>query len=279
MTKKLGFAATLCAVVAACGNNSGGNAAASRTFTYGSATTASAEQLSALDVSRVVTQKTSPDASSAVGLVDVSGTTSALLGSSVGYLSGSSAQQQALAYGTSVAKRELITPSSGAFDNPACVTSTSTSVTLSGCTITINENSATAKVNADGNLKVSGDTLTWDVTIKVSFTETSSITGSASYHDSGTLTVTSTTVKGSMLAELDITATANGQTQSFGVDESLNLDVTYDPNCPTGVTGGTLEAKRVFTARPSSYTATNLPDRGAKVTWTGCGTGMFALSQ
>jgi hypothetical protein len=62
------------------------------------------------------------------------------------------------------------------------------------------------------------------------------------------------------------------------VSEQLLLTgVTYD-KVNACVTGGTLEAKRVWVKRPSGESATSLPSKGAKVTWQSCGTGSIAFS-
>jgi hypothetical protein len=59
---------------------------------------------------------------------------------------------------------------------------------------------------------------------------------------------------------------------SAAFDESLAFDVTRSSNCSSGVTGGTLEARRVWVSRPTGVPASQPPDEAARLEWTGCGT-------
>jgi hypothetical protein len=77
-------------------------------------------------------------------------------------------------------------------------------------------------------------------------------------------------------AELPAGAEDSPEVQA-ALDESLAFDVTRSSNCASGVTGGTLEARRVWVARPAGVPASQLPDEAARVEWTGCGTATLRL--
>jgi hypothetical protein len=283
MTTRLGIAAALCMLTAACGGNSGsgGNAAASKTFTYAAPTQSDGTaSLVSAQLSGTLGSTSSPTADSAQGVANFSGVTSILLGSSGAALAPSS-PQRALVSAKASAARALTSPGS-AFDNPSCATVTATSVSMKDCTITITttdtSGTTTETFHVDGTLSVTdaNQTVTWDLTVSFNMSASaSSMTLRA--HEDGTLTVTATTIKGKMLSEMSVSENANGFSASFGVDESLDIDLTYTATPPC-VTGGTLEAKRVWTQRPAGYTTAQLPDKGAKVTWTGCGQGTIAFS-
>jgi hypothetical protein len=291
--------AVLCAAVAACGGSgSGGNAAVSREFNYGQASTADSSQASAVQSSLTSTLalQGSPDAQNAQGVAEFSGVTTALLGSPVEGLSltgtSGSVGQRALTR----ARSAFLSTSDledVAFDE-ACVVSTSTSVTLNNCTVNINETddgtTITGTITANGSVTLTNanQTLTWDVTVSASVNVSGSDgsgsgSGGGSYHAAGTLTVTAPagdadgTVVGEMTAELGFHASSGNQSLSIGVHESLALDLTYQSEC---VTGGTLEAKRVWTDWSVPGESTRPSDKAALVTFTegGCNTATVQLS-
>jgi len=285
MTKRIAVAVASCLALA-CGGDSG-NAAAGKTFTYGTPVAATSYQSSAVDaqVSGALALKSAPDATSAQNLASVSDLTAALLGySALGSATASPTQQRLLAIGARAASSQLTT---GAFDIPACVTTTVSSITMKGCTITVTDTylGMTSKEQVDGSLTFdqAKGTLTWSVTVVDVTTYSYQGQGgsiSMSAHESGTLTVTDTTIKGQMLAELSMSGGSSAGSASLGVAEAVNVDITYADAavCSSRVTLGTVEAKRVWTDRGGA-SATLLPDKAAKATWTGCGLGTIAFSQ
>ena len=282
MTTRIGLALALGAALAACGGGNHGNAAAGKTFTYDAPVTATGSEASAIDASVTSAQglASSPDESAAQSFADFSAVTSALLGGDpVGLPTAVSPGADART-ALFVARRAGVAATSGSFQNPGCVTKTLTSVTLSGCKVVATEaDGTTLTVTADGSLAAALDTLTWDLTVGVGLSGSpQGLVVNGSVHDSGKVTVTSTTAIGAMRREVNVTASASGQSASLGMDESLDFDVTHDPalHC---VTGGTLEAKRVWTQRPQGASTAQLQDRGAKVTWTGCGIATVAFSK
>jgi len=289
MAKRTGIVSLLCLAVAACGGNDG-NAAASRQFTYGTPGAATSVQTAALQssLSSMALLQSAPDASTAVSFTEFSGVTYDLFGDSGLSFAAVAATKTALAKAQNAA---LLSPTDygTGFDDPACVTVTSTSVQLSGCTITLKDSLGTpiGTVKADGSVTLSNSnqTLAWDLKLSVHLTFAGSGGGSGdgSFHSAGNVTVQAPTdaapgtVKGSMTSEVSVSASGGGQSESMRVDESLDINVTYENIPTTCVIGGTVEAKRVF-ADWSIPNMSRPADKGVKVTWTGCGTGEIAFS-
>jgi len=261
----LGFALLL----AGCGGSSTPreNAAASTTFAYGAQQAATSDQAGAMGatVESIDAFKTSPGTGSGLGAADGASVTGALLeGGSIASFSPS-------AVGAT---------SGAAFDDPACAAVTSGKVTFTGCRVTISQasggssTSGSVTVNGDVSLSADRQTLTWDLTYGVALTMsgTNAVTMSGTMHSAGNVASTATTAVGTVGSEVSLTVSAGGQTLSAALDESLTFDVTRSDACASRVTGGTLEAKRVWTSRPAGASATQLPDQAAKVQWTGCGT-------
>ena len=288
MAKRTGIVSLLCLAVAACGGNDG-NAAASRQFTYGTPGAATSLQTGALETSlSSMTSLSAPDVSTAMSFTDFSSVTDDLFGGSA-FFATVTAAKTALAKAQNAA---LLSPTAygTGFDDPACVTVTSTSVQLSGCKITLKDSFGTliATVKADGSVTLSNSnqTLGWDLRVSENFPVTGSggsASVDASLHSAGNITVQAPTdaapgtVKGSMTSEVSVSASGGGQSESMRVDESLDINVTYENIPTTCVTGGTVEAKRVF-ADWSIPNMSRPADKGVKVTWTGCGTGEIAFS-
>jgi hypothetical protein len=261
------------------GSSSHGNAAAAKSFTYGPPSTATTAEAGVLQtqLDAAVAVQNAPNGTSAMGLADIQSVTTTLLGNSGTTLAAAGASpalQRALAGRAATAG--VVGPTG--FDDPTCQTMTASSVTLRGCTTTIVSGTTTEKVTVSGSLALSNanQTITWDLSVALSVVDTSmpGFNMTMNTHQSGNLTVTPTTIKGSMLSETSVTYAGI----SFGVDESLDVDVTYQSTPSPCVTGGTVEAKRVWTQRPMGMPAAQLPDLAAKVTWSGCGAATIALS-
>lgn len=264
-----------CALVTACGGGSSGNQAASRTFTYGAPVAATATETGALDgqLSMAASLQAQPDAAGAVALADFSGLSETLLGQ------GGVARLAAPQVAARLAGAPAASLVAEGYDNPACVTVTPTSVTLSGCSLVVVDVDTTITTVVSGFLKVPAPgSLQWDLTARVTMA-TVDLTMTATVHQSGDWAVTDTTIQGAQRAETGITASAQGRSMSASMHESLDVDVTYEQGPPACITGGTLEVKRVWVQRPAGADAGDLPDGAAKVTWTGCGTGTVAFSR
>jgi hypothetical protein len=277
------FTCACALALAACGggDKAAGNAAASASFTYGSPVTASAEQTGALETSVASSSSfaAAPTASEGLLLSDPASVTEVLLGASGFGLSSAGPAASLRALGASGGGAGAAAGSD--FDNPACATASAAGVTLTGCTITMDLTSGSdtihAVITANGSVSYAAATqeLTWDLRVaeSVAVSGTTSGTASASVHVAGSLVATEATIVGHMGSELMFTASAGGQTMRVGVDESVDVNVVYADavSCATRVTGGTVEAKRVWTARPQGATPVDFPDAAAKVTFTACG--------
>lgn len=241
-------------VLASCGGG-GGNAALSKTFSYGAAQApTSSEQVAASSAKSSVTASqsfgSSPDATKATTIVSLADDLAASALGAVAVATGFPQNPQ-----LSRALRTAATV-------PACTTSTATSVTFKDCTDTESGFSFTL----NGSISVASNTLTWDITGGFAGVD-QGITFNVNIHQSGSLTVTSTTVKGNGLSEISGSASGNGQSISFGVSTAALIDLTYNATC---VTAGTIEVKRAWSPRPNGATAAQLPDVAVKLTWTGC---------
>src|SRR6266568_1106675 len=124
------------AALAACG---GSSSPTSKTFTYGTATPATASQSSAVSsqVANVISARNTASADSAQSVANIESLTSTLFnGSAVGFLT---AQSGVSSQALSVARRGVV---SNGFDNPSCVTQpTATSVTFTNCKLTFTNTS------------------------------------------------------------------------------------------------------------------------------------------
>jgi hypothetical protein len=267
------FGLGLALLLSACGGggSSNQNAATGAAFTYGTSQAATTSQVGAMGatVASLDAFKAAPTAAAGLGAVDGGSVTGSLLKGSVPTFSPSS----------------LGATDASAFDVPACAVVTPGQVAFNHCRVTVDETQGTsttkgsASLNGHVTLAADGKTLDWDLSFgaNVTSTDTASSTGtvtiSADLHSAGHVVVTDTTAVGTMAQEVSLTISAGGQSASAAVDESVAFDVTRAASCGSGVTGGTLEAKRVWTARPSGATSTTLPDQALKIAWTGCGTG------
>jgi hypothetical protein len=253
------------------GCSSGGtpaeNAAATTTFVYGAPQVATLDQAGAMGatISSIDAFRASPGTGSGLGAADAGSVSGALL------QGGSIATFSPAAVGAT---------SAAAFDVPSCAVVTSGRVTFSGCRVTVSQSSGgtatSGSVTVDGEVSLSADkqTLTWDLNygIGLSMGGTTPMTMSGSLHSAGRVVATTTTAVGSVTSEIALTVTAGGQTVSAALDESLAFDVTRAATCASGVTGGSLETKRVWIARPAGVPSSQLPDEAARVEWSGCGT-------
>lgn len=282
------IAVTCLLALSACGGGKKptGNLAAAAEFSYGTAAPAGIDQTAAVEgsVAGATAFAAAASAEGGLAIANVGLLTEALLGQGA-YTLGVAARPPAQAALVAGGPRRALTASG--FDNPACIETSATSVVLTRCTMTMDEVSPEGTfhlvVTASGTVAYAAATrtLSWNLVVGESMQVTGTQSGSASgsVHMAGSLAVTETTIVGDMATEIRLTASANGQSMSMGMDESVELDLTYADaaTCATRITGGTVEAKRVWTARPPGATAADLPDAAAKVTWTGCGAATIQL--
>ena len=264
----------LSALLAGCGASSTprDNAAAGATFAYGSPVAATPDQAGAMlsTVASIDDFRAAPATGSGLGAADTASVTGVLFqGGSFGSFSPS----------------EVGATSSAAFDVPACAVVATGKVTFNACRVTVSQSSGGTSTNGsvtvDGEVSLSADrqTLTWDLTygIGITVSGSTSLAMSGALHSAGRVVATPTTAVGSITSEFAVTVSASGQTVSAAADESLTFDVARSGACASGVTGGTLEARRVWTSRPIGVPAGQLPDEAARVAWSGCGAATVQL--
>jgi hypothetical protein len=237
-----------------CGGG-GGNAAVSKTFNYGAAQApTTSEQAAGSAAKTSVTASSgfgaSPDANAATTIVSLADD---LAASALGGV--------AVAAGVPENPR-LRRALSTAATVPECTTSTPTSVTFNNCTQT--DSGFTFTLN--GSISAMNGTLTWNINGGFSGMD-QGVSFNINLHQSGSLTVTASTVKGNALSEIGGSVSGNGQNVNFGVSTAAPVDLTYNASC---VTSGTIEVKRVWSPRPNGATGPEFADVAVKLTWSDC---------
>ncbi len=244
----------LISLLAACGGSSG-NAAASKTFTYGAPQTPTQSEQGAATAAQGQLSTTA----------DFSASPTADKGAS---LIAFADEMAANALGSS--STPLPHPSGPAIsrslrnaDFSSCSTVTATSVVFNNCSQ--NESGFTFTLN--GSVTVAAGVVSWDINGGFTSTGSNGSSGNVSMHESGNLAVTATKVSGKALSDLSGTATNQGKSVSFGLATAVLMDLTYQSS-PICVTGGTMEVKRVWTQKPAGVSGTD--DVAVKLSWTGC---------
>lgn len=289
MTKRYGalLVALMTTFTIGCSSSgSGGNAAAGKTFTYGSPTSASSSQAGVLStsVTSALSLKDSPSASGAMNVVNFQGVTQSLLGTSglgsLGSLSPEAAAQSASLTNALTRAQAGRAAIEDEFETCATENAAGTEVTFN-CTATDSSSGMTITLRGfvRADVATSTATLTWNLTMTAS-TTASGQTVNVTFTYSGALTATETSATtGTIVGHMDASISVSAGGQQLAMDESLILDITFDEACDSGVTEGTLEAKRVITAWPTGSGAPARPeDAAAKVEWTACGVGQIWFS-
>ncbi len=270
--------AALLVVLAACGGGSDKPDPASRTFSYGAAAAPTLDESYAAQAGEASTSdgaalqaatSTDPaaDGSSIISLPDV------MAGEA--WSAGAFALQGSTATGRTLAS--LGGPAAVmayGFDDPTCMTIVPTSsITYGGCTVTLD----TAVIRVDGKITVSGATLGWDLTTRMTDANLS-YSMNVGVHATGALTFGATTVAGRARSDTQATVSGGGSTVrvAYTTLADVDLDFVREPFC---VTGGTLELRRVWTERSAGIpTDGDYADQGLLFTWQGCGTVLVARS-
>lgn len=164
--------------------------------------------------------------------------------------------------------------------DPACVTTTLTSATWSGCVIEMTEtdpytgDTTWMRVTVSGTLGSSAGVTRWDIAETFAMTMTSGgqqlVAASGTAKLLGELAVTDSTIVGYGGSILDITQSYMGFTMSAGLANTFNANLQYqaDPFC---ITGGSLQVHQVWTQRPMGAPPAMYPDQGWLFSWSGCG--------
>jgi hypothetical protein len=150
------------------------------------------------------------------------------------------------------------------FLSAACATVSGNTVTFKNCSLT--EGAVT--ITVDGTLTASKSGATWDITANVQGARATT-TYAIATHDVGNFTATDGHVSGEAGSDISGSDSLNGQTVSrFALATSVSLDLGFQLAPNACVTSGNLEAKLVWTQRPSGVTVS---DKAVKIDWTGCG--------
>ena len=248
-------AAVASLALASCGG--GGNAALSKNFNYGAAQApTSSEQLAATSAQGAVSS------SSTFGSAPDSVTASAIVGLA-DQLASSALGGSALAAARVPAQPHLENALRTAV-TADCTTVTATSVTFHNC----QDSDLGYTFTLNGTVTATNGKIDWD--IHGSYSESNQgVNVSLGLHQSGTLTLTATTVIGHSASEMSGSVSIGPQSTNFGLDTAAMVSLTYNPDC---VTAGTVEVKRVWSERPYGATGPDFADLAVKLTWTGCNT-------
>lgn len=236
----------------ACGGN-GTNAALSRTFSYGSPQPATGAESSAAtsaqaSLSSAASFSATPSASSAAAVLGFAAVLSdAALGSS-GF-----AMPRG---GPSGALRQ-------AADFSACTTVVGDTVTFTNCS----DSSTGFAMNLNGSITASAGKVSWSIAGSFSGSQNGE-TFNIDIHEAGSFTITATQVTGSATYDIGGSISAQGASASFGLSAATIVDLTYQTSPGFCVTSGTVEVKRVWTAKPQG--ASGLADAGVKIAWSAC---------
>jgi hypothetical protein len=261
-----------CLVAAACGGGGDGpgtpgGAATSKTFTYatpsaGSAPTSVSTALaSGLALRSGATAAEATEALAAI--LALSG--DALDGGGTGVFEPAVAQKIRERVATTTVMG--MAPSGVPSMPVECTIVAADQVVFRDCRIVEESADGTVTITVSGRVGVTADTISWDYTMAMSMAQPGMSTG-LSLREAGTFTLTATTAVAHVAADLGMQMSSPQGSVAFGVAQSLDLDLTHG-EC--GVASGTLEAKRVWTARPRGWEqmaeAAELADRGVKFTW------------
>jgi hypothetical protein len=243
------------------GGGGGGNRAIEHEFDYGAPAPASAAESTVLmtAIHTVQSVRSTPGAGAATALASFQSVTQQLLGAP-GVAS--------LRAGTPAGK-----PVPQTFED--CVVVTTTSITFDNCVTT----SAGTTSVTDGTFTVlnGGADIAWELRIDV-------VSDSSGYHSeilletAGNLSATATGFSGQFRSEIDVSLVGNGYSIAYGMSEAMIVDLSF-ASTTACVTSGTLEARRVWTQRPSGVPATSYPDRAVLIVWTGCNQATIARSR
>jgi hypothetical protein len=282
------FAILAALVAAACGGGGGSktNPATAASFNYAAGTPVAptavnaSVQSTASALSSLTSFQTAPSAASAA---DVNG---ALLGAADTALGGSAGLAAAPLTAAMPLLHEVRTQALTLGDVPGSSLPAGCGVLANGTvtfdpavckvsqTSTVGTSTTTVTATLSGHVTGAPGSATWDLVINATITEPQ-LSVNATFTDLGNFAVTDTTAKAHGEASIQATANANGQSATIGVAQAADLDVTIAPpaTCSTRITGGTFEAKRVWTALPSQLQGQpGYTNQGVKVTWNGCST-------
>lgn len=166
--------------------------------------------------------------------------------------------------------------------DPACVTTTATSVTWTGCADTMiftdpstGATTTSVTVTVDGTMSWNAGTgtTTWSIHETMDMWDSSdgvTVSMTANVDLAGSLTVTASTIAGSSTSTVWAHTEYAGFSFNEGYVTTLALDLGYQAQ-PFCVTSGSLVLEQRWTERPMGMDAAALPNQGWRFDWTGCG--------
>ncbi len=282
--RKLVLMAACSGVLAACGGSSGGGFKDpdSVSFTYGAATevTPGSDAADAADEAsygladaaaiQVLGADDSNLADDVMNLPTEVG--SDLFGSGLPMLramerSGLRASSRAAAF----LAGDLVAATAG-WDDEGCWTVTATSIQFDGCTRTMADDTMTQVISMDGTMHRVAGHVYWDLTFSGSLsgtTDDGAVSLRQSYHATGDVTFGAGTIVGFERTDFSFAVEAPGESISMKLTYNVDLDLQYLADPSFCLTGGTLEAKLVWTEKPShpEIDPADLTDMAAKLTW------------
>jgi hypothetical protein len=252
------------ALLAACGGS--GNAALSKSFTYSAAQTPTgAEQAvgtsAQAGVSNTASFNGAPAAEKGAAIASLA---LSLAGAALGDAAFGSASPQQVS-------GALTRAAAAGFDT--CATVTANTVTFANCAQT--ESGFTVTLN--GSITATAGNVTWSIAAAFSGTENGTSI-SINMHHTGNISVTATKITGNAASDFSGSFSAQGQSASFGFAVAVLFDLTYQTSPTSCVTDGTVEVRRVWTAKPAGATGAAFSDAGVKLVWSGCNTFQIAHS-
>ncbi|HET7754088.1 MAG TPA: hypothetical protein VFK85_09265 [Anaeromyxobacteraceae bacterium] len=286
MTRRIALALSCCALAACGGGGDHTNAATARSFSYGPEQSVAAPLSAGDAISSMKSFESAGDGQTAVAaqgsLMQVA---FEALGDDlgVGGFAATSANPTALVReARSRTIGAALTGDASQF-TAECTTAAkdaagTATVVFKNCQYTETTTEGTLTVNVAGTVVGKPGSVVWDVTYNLSLTGPDARI-ELGYHDKGNLALTAATVKAHQEADIGGAFASGLQHLELGLAQSVDLDVTIDGSCATHITGGTLEAKRVWTKRPAGAAAEATVDRGALFTWTGCGLATVRFSR
>ncbi|HVO19800.1 MAG TPA: hypothetical protein VMU15_11125 [Anaeromyxobacter sp.] len=171
-----------------------------------------------------------------------------------------------------------VAAASGGWDNDLCWTVDAQSITFEHCTQTSTDGTAHELLSVDGALHRVDGHVWWDVTVGLQASDTS-VPSSVTVSDRlrGDLTFGAGTLDGFEQSDIYLRESSQAQSATAALTYRADFDaITYTTDagvCATGVTGGTLTLKRVWTTVPSGTDLDpgTLTDVALRFSWSGCG--------
>jgi hypothetical protein len=263
-TVKQSLAAAVVSLLAACGGSNSSGSALTKQFNYGANQAPSSSEQSAgataqTSFSTTATLSTTPSADNGLAIVAMSDTlASAALGAS--------------AFGDLPSHPEMARAVQQAATT--CGTVAGNTITYNNCTL--GDSGFSFTIN--GTVTVTAGNVTWSVTGNFAGTSSGS-NFNINVNEDGNITVTGTTISGHATTDTSGTISGNGQSVSFGLGTAAILNLTYQTSPSYCITSGTLELRRVWSSRPNGVSPQDAPDAGIKLTWTACNAFQVAHSQ